>query len=207
MKNYRRLNLPETFLKENLSPSIFNFQEGYNLYSFSDLLSPEVIKCLKKLSLEENYVAVFTNNNKETSIDKRMIHSDIMLNDQNKWQDIICGIHYEFHDTDSNFLWWDMKDVEKIFPISENDNTRSLKFRRLNGIHYQKRGFYGIPNACEMIESVNIQGPTLVRTDIPHTVLYKNLNRNRFSFSLRFKETFKSWEEALEIFKPLIIEK
>lgn len=205
MKYHRRLNLPRNFLKENLSPSIFNFQGGYNLYPFSDVLSQQVIECLKQIPLEEDYVAVFTNNNKETSIDKRMIHSDIRLNNQNKWQDIICGIHYEFDDTDSVFSWWDMKNVKKIFPISEKDDRREIKFQRLNGIHFVKRGFYGIPNTCEMIESVNIKGSVLVRTDTPHTVIYKNLNRNRFSFSLRFKETFKSWEEALEMFKPLIV--
>jgi hypothetical protein len=205
MIHYRRLDLPRNFLKNDLAPSIFDFKGGYNLYSFSEVLSQEVIECLKKIPLQENYVAVFTNNNKETTVDKRMIHSDIMLNTQREWQDIICGIHYEFDDTDSVFSWWNMKSVKKIFPISEKDDKREIKFQRLNGIHFEKRGSLGIPNTCELIESVNIDGPMLVRTDIPHTVVYKNLNRNRYSFSLRFKENYSNWNEALEIFKPIIV--
>jgi hypothetical protein len=202
MKNYRRLSLPKIFLKEDISPHIFNFKGGYNLYPFSEILNHSLLNSLKKIPLEEDYVAVFTNNNKETSIDKRMIHSDIKLGEDNRWKEIICGIHYELLDSESEFLWYDMKQVPEILPLSEKDNTRELKFKRLNGIHFDKRGSFGVPKTCELLESVKIEGPLLVRTNVPHTVLYKNPNRNRYSFSLRFKETYNSWEEALEIFKP-----
>jgi hypothetical protein len=199
---YQRLNFPRNFLKEGLSLSIFDFDGVYALYPFSTVLSEDLLSFLKDFPLEQDFVAVFNSKNKQSGLENRMIHSDISLDKSGHWKDLLFGVHYELEDTVGYFHWWDMKDAEKIYPDSDKDQIRSQKFKRLNGIHYGMRGHFGKLENSEIIETAQITGPTLVRTDVPHCVTYRNPNRNRMSFSLRFQSKFQTWQEVRDFFKP-----
>lgn len=198
---HRKLRFPRKFLKENLSPKLFDFSGAYDLFPFTTVLDDELLKFLENFPLEPDFVAVFNNKNQHGPIENRMIHSDIFFDRNKKWSDILFGVHYELEDTESQFHWWDMKDAEKVFPDSSNDNNRHPRFKRLNGIHYGSRGHLGKLHDSEIIETAEIIGPTLVRTDIPHCVTYQNPNRTRLAFSLRFRSDLKNWDEILDCFK------
>ena len=200
---HQKLRFPKKFLKENLAPRLFDFPGAYNLYPFTTVLDDELLEFLVSFPLEPDFVAVFNNKNQHGPIENRMIHSDIFLDRDKKWKDILFGIHYELEDTRSQFHWWDMKDAEKIFP---NDDIKHLRFKRLNGIHYGRRGHLGKLKNSLLLESTEITGPTLVRTDIPHCVSYLNFKRNRLAFSLRFKYNFQNWNEVLDFFKDYAFE-
>jgi hypothetical protein len=66
----------------------------------------------------------------------------------------------------------------------------------------------GIPETATLLDQTSIDGPTLVRTDIPHTTLYKNTTTNRVGVSVRFfEEDYNhSWDDALVKFAPLFKE-
>lgn len=196
------LNFPRRFLKEHIPVNFFNFTGSYDLFSFSEVLHDELLSFLKDFPLSPDFVAVFSNKNQRGLLENRMIHSDITLDKTGEWKDVFFGIHYELEDTVSQFHWWDTKDIEKIYPDATKDNSRQLRFRKLNGIHYGRRGHLGKFQNSEIIESLEIKGPTLVRTDIPHCVTYYNPNRTRLAFSLRFKSDLKNWQEAVDFFKP-----
>jgi hypothetical protein len=72
----------------------------------------------------------------------------------------------------------------------------------LSGINYGFMGNTIVNNTkFELISSLNLIKPTLVRTDVPHRV--KNLDIiDRWCVSLRFKQDL-SWVEAEQMFSKL----
>lgn len=200
MSNFRKLNFPKKFQKENLPAEWFNFTGGYKVFPFDQILDKALLIFLESFPLQPNYIAVFCHGQQSKTDHK--IHSDIIYNESNKkWEPIPFGITYELSDTVSTWHWWNMQNAEKCFPFSSNDEKRPDRFKKLNGIHFGERSRYGPLEDSEIIESTEIVGPTLVRTDIPHSVTYYNPNRIRLAFSLRFKNQFKNWGEVIDFFQ------
>lgn len=203
MINYRKLNFPKKFLKPGLSDDSFNFTSSYEIYPFSQILCDELLEFLREFPLEPNFAVFFSNRDKTSSVESRLIHTDI-TRINGKWKKMIFGIHYELEDTCSEFCWWDVGNSKECYP-DDQDSRKFFKFQKLNGIHYENRGQLGKNNDTILLESTKIIGPTLVRTDVPHSVIYDNPNRNRVAVSLRFKENFKDWSEVLDFFKIYIL--
>jgi len=203
---YRSLKFPKKFLRENIPLGLLDFPGAYDLFPFRLVLDKELLEFLECFPLEPDFVAVFNNKNQQSTIENRMIHSDIFFDKDKKWKSAFFGIHYELEDTQSRFHWWDMRDAEKIYPDSANDHNRHPRFDRLNGIHYGIRGRLGTFQNSILLDSVEVNGPMLVRTDIPHSVSYQNPNRTRLAFSLRFKTNFQSWQEVLDFFEDYAVE-
>jgi len=200
MTHFRKLNFPKTFQKENLPVEWFSFNGGYKVFSFTQVLHEELLTFLKSFPLEPYYVAVFCHGQK-TKTDHK-IHSDITYDEITKeWKPIPFGVTYELPDTVSTWHWWDMKDAEECLPFSSNDEKRPERFKKLNGIHFGERSRYGPLEDSIVLETTEISGPTLVRTDIPHSITYSNPNRIRLAFSLRFKNDFKNWNEVVNFFQ------
>lgn len=203
---YRPLKFPKKFLRENIPPGLFDFSGAYDLFPFQLVLDEELLEFLSGFPLEPDFVAVFNNKNQQGSIESRMIHSDIFFDRDKKWKSIFFGVHYELEDTQSRFHWWDMLDAEQIYPDPANERKRHPRFDRLNGIHYGIRGRQGTFQNSILLDSVDVNGPMLVRTDIPHSVSYHNPNRTRLAFSLRFKTNFQSWDEVSNFFQDYDLE-
>lgn len=200
MNNFRKLKFPKKFQKENLPREWFVFNGGYKIFPFDKVLDNELLEFLKNFPLKPDYVAVFCHGQQFKNNHK--IHSDIIYDEISKtWQSIPFGITYELDDTLSTWHWWDMKCAKQFLPFSDNDEKRPERFKKLNGIHYGERGHYGPLEDSLVIETAEIFGPTLVRTDIPHSITYFNPNRIRLAFSLRFKNQFKQWDEVVDFFE------
>ena len=53
------------------------------------------------------------------------------------------------------------------------------------------------------LESAEIYGATLVRTDIPHAIINAD-TAGRWALSVRFDPDFDTWEDAVNAFGPLL---
>jgi hypothetical protein len=58
------------------------------------------------------------------------------------------------------------------------------------------------PQDCELIDTVELAGPTLVRIDIPHNVVNHDKDNYRWCLSIRDLSNKWTWEQAVEHFRP-----
>jgi hypothetical protein len=203
MENYKYLNLPanplkdkEGFIKHLAANPVVG---GYNIYD-DRVLSEEVIDAFSQIGLKVKFVAVFSRNDSQSKIPDRLIHADCTLAEDGKtWKKVYAGVNWELHENENEFSWWDMSAIKECWPAE----ILPKKYDSLNGIHYGKRGQLGLDPKAVCLEKAIVSGPTLVRTDIPHMVLYQSGPAKRASISVRFDPDFNSWEEAVEAFKPV----
>ena len=206
MQNYRYLNLPanplrdrDGFLKHLDANPVLG---GYNIYN-KQTLSDEVLEEFSKLNLNVKFIAVFSRNDNSSTLKDRLIHADCALSEDRKsWEKLYAGVNWEIHENENEFSWWDMSAVKECWP--EQIPSPVKKYDSLNGIHYGARLKMGIPEGAVLLEKAVVSGPTLVRTDLPHLVMYKSGPFKRVSISVRFDPDFESWEKAVEIFSPIV---
>lgn len=93
---------------------------------------------------------------------------------------------------------------EEIIESAVDSNLdEATKFKTLHGIHYVRRGHFGIPDGAIKLDETVIDGATLVRTDVPHMTAYDSQLHRRISVSVRFDESqFDSWNQVVEQLKP-----
>ena len=201
--HYQKINLPVNIIKdvEAFDRDLILFRaQMYGFFDPYNTLSNEVLELFSKNNLKPKLIVGFGNNPGEPfTKDNRRIHADIENEGLGEgWKNIICGINFEYypHHT-AEFSWYDMGDLKKCYP-------KQILKDQLNGIHYGVRGKKGIPPEAKLIETAFISGPTLVRTDVPHLVVFNKPEKIRLALSIRFHETWNTWEEALEAFKPLL---
>lgn len=206
MKNYCKLNLLNNPIKDPDGLLTMDITGGYNLRLPEDVLSAEAIDTFKTMGLKPTFVTLFGRNDSYGDKDTRVIHSDIKylggdVTDRNNWQKILFGINWELFQSHNVFSWWNMDGIEEAWP--NEPLSHASKYKILNGVHFVKRGNLGIPTGATMIEETVIDGPTLVRTEIPHMTIYKNPNVKRIGISVRFDERgFKDWNDVLRFFDP-----
>jgi hypothetical protein len=150
----------------------------------------------------------------ESTPEDRVIHRDITrttgapwdnsnVSDPANWRPMYCGVNWELTDSECEFSWFDMSALPEHYPNKIRDVDTRLNV--LNGVHYGDRFMQGVIPGSRLLQTCIFSGPTLVRTDIPHLVLYRSLKktRPRMAVSLRFHETWASWPDALKAFVPL----
>ncbi len=212
MSYYQKLNLPKIpvnnpeFLSKIKGP-------GYNLVLPDRILTDEVMNIFAEHNLKPKFVVLFRGAppGEDGKPEVRIIHTDIQLkpgitqdnkNNKDSWKKLIFGINWELFDTNNLFSWWDMSSHKEYLP-TENDLPKQYEY--LNGIHYGKRLQMGIlPGSVKLAETL-IDGPTMVRTNIPHMTLFNGQpGVQRVGVSVRFDESgINSWEDALEITSAL----
>lgn len=207
MSYFKKLNLPANPLKNSKEISQRNITGGYNIV-LPDVLTDEVLDVFASLGLRPKMVVLFGKNVKEVKPEDRMIHSDVALDKttESQWRRLVAGVNWEIEGSYNDFFWYDMAEIKECWP---NEVLSSgSKFIYLNGIHYGKRFKMGIPDNIKILDKTTIDGPTLVRTDIPHSTLYNNPSTTRVGVSVRFfEEDFDhSWDNALEKFSSIIKE-
>lgn len=207
MSYFKKLNLPNNPLKNSKEISQRNIIAGYNIV-LPDVLTDEVLGIFSSIGLRPKMVVLFGKNTKEVSTDERLIHTDIALDKtvERQWRKLVAGVNWEIEGSHNDFFWYDMSGIDECWP--EEEAKVMIKFNYLNGIHYGERLKMGIPDTAKILDKATIDGPTLVRTDIPHATLYNNPTTNRVGVSVRFhEEDFDhSWDKALEKFSSIIKE-
>ena len=120
------------------------------------------------------------------------VHTDVVWdNTRSAWIPWHCAININLDNTNS-LMYWISTTAPEVFPPVETD--------KLRGTHYGTRHNNKFQNCAEytVLDSFCITSPTLVRTDVAHSV--KNLdNKDRWCVSLRFKgnPTFEECKEKL----------
>lgn len=206
MSHYLKLNLPANPLKVDLSEiSEQEIHGGYNLMRPEKVIKDEILDTLAQLKLRPTYVALFGRNDLDSSLEDRLIHTDVRLGADGFWRKIIFGLNWEIENSSNEFSWWDMTGLTEIYPFEEQPQGFS-KYKILNGIHFIDRAKFGVPAEAKQLESTMIDGATLVRTDVPHMTLYKSNTYKRLGISIRFDESdLSSWDDVLERFRPLAL--
>ena len=206
MLPYRILDLPENPLNNLplvIEKNKFRTNQTDDPYSIIEpnILKRDIISRFSDLGLDIEFVVVFkTYMIPYGGIKSRMIHSDIHCNG-NQWRSIPFAVNWEIGPNKLGlFRWYNMDLCEKIYPPEHQKN--SPKFSRLSGIHYQQWRNNGIPVDAVEIASTYTNRPLLVRTDLPHLVLYRGLGR--MAMSLRFKQDL-TWDEAVERLDSMVV--
>ena len=206
MTYFKKLNLPSNPLKDSKEVSQRIITMGYNIVLPEEVLTSEILDCFKNIGLRPKMVVLFGKNTKEVKPADRMIHSDVALDKtiQQQWRKLVAGVNWEIEGSYNDFFWYDMGEIKECWP--DEILYSGSKFNYLNGIHYGERFKMGIPGTAKILDKTTIDGPTLVRTDIPHSTLYNNPTTTRVGVSVRFhEEDFDhSWDTALEKFESLI---
>ena len=219
MTYYQKTNLPQHPLKLPITQELLDWHSTPNVESYSiweqDILSDELLTIFNNLNVKVKNCIFFCAHDNFKKAESRIIHSDIFLNsDTMTWENHICGINWELTENKNEFLWWNTTELEKFYPEMESKSTKqNKKESRLTGIHYGKRENNGIPIGAVLLDSTQIDLPTLVRTDVAHTVSYDrqpndsniyNFN-TRMSLSVRFIPQWTTWDEACKFFKNIIL--
>jgi len=118
-------------------------------------------------------------------------------------------IHLDGYYVDNKLL----TPVYAINWVTNPENTSLRWFKKNHG--NEGRSFvtsgkttltYWEPEDVTLIHEKQVSGPTLVRVDIPHQGV-NNSDLPRWCYSLRLAPFVKSWEEAVELFSDLIIDR
>lgn len=181
---------------------------GYNIALPQAVLTDEIMDIFKAAGLRPKMVVLFGRRDGKSTVDDRLIHTDVAADSRvpGNWRKLVAGVNWEIEGSVNDFYWYDMTGIKECWP--DEELGAASKFNYLNGIHFIERLKMGIPETATLLDQTSIDGPTLVRTDIPHTTLYKNTTTNRVGVSVRFhEEDFNhSWDEALVKFAPLFKE-
>jgi hypothetical protein len=208
MKNHCKIKLPDTLIKnrELLEQFVPTPPMDYGFFEPNAVLSDELLAVFDQLKIKARSVVVFGHKpNTIPTKERRLIHTDVMNKTGTEWNKIVCGINWELYEhTITDFHWWDMSALPEVWPTPL---TTPQAYHGLNSIHYGHRLKFGMDPSGILLDTTVIthNTPTLVRTNVPHQTAFNTRGEPRLSLSVRFHETWDTWEEALEIFKPLII--
>jgi hypothetical protein len=199
------LNLSEHPLIED-----FEFPENFNEgmpFKYAPiakhLIKKEILDQLESLGQEFGGAILFRKAPNAISV----LHSDLLF-DEGEWKLWHAAINWNLTNAKSRMEWYDAKtdkSIEEEKPLDWWQKNFEVPYF-LSGIHYEDATHKPKldPDKFTLLESRNIQGPTLVRTDIPHRIIQMD-NIVRWTLSIRLK-TNHSWTEALKIFDTVISE-
>lgn len=198
-----KLNLPKDPLVDAQTVASTMITGGYNLVKPREVLTDEVMDIFSDLKLKPKFVTLFGFCNKTSTIDTRLIHTDLQQQPDLTWKKLLFGINWEIGDAENILSWWDMDAVKACYP----GPIMPSKYKTLNGIHYVDRFNLGIPEGAVKLDETTLTfdtGPTLVRTDVAHMAVYKSKRLNRVGVSVRFDESqFDEWSDVVDYLNPV----
>jgi hypothetical protein len=212
---YKHLNLPINPIKSTYSiPSerfddpdkkhmVFKHHQAFIEVDPEEILKEEIIDTFKSKNLNPSTAVLFRAVLPRLRQDA-LLHSDVEIVHATAWKKVICSVNWELTPNVSPKFYWFKTTKEPVMPPKDFLSVTDIK---LFGVHYGNRYQLGINTDEDTpIESVSTNiGPLLVRTDIPHLVEIDDAQpKVRYALSIRFKNRFKSWEEAVELFQPLV---
>lgn len=218
MSYYKKLNLPANPFKDwdavyadvlnEFSAPRFMDKNHINVNPHG-LLSDEMEATADELDIKIIDIVCFCNGRAKSFKETRVIHKDQYWDYQNKeWKSYHCGINWELRATNL-FSWWNMDALPAMPPKPPYKSINGhvvidTELAKLHGVHYRKRLGMGIPAGAIKLDETYIDGPTLVRTDVPHLTVFDDTSI-RVGVSLRIDETeLNSWDKIVERFTPVI---
>jgi hypothetical protein len=236
MTYIKKLKLLKTPLRDNVIDELIAMKKDYvesvsairdisrhpvvvNPYVVTDtvrFLRPELLDTFRSFGVEPTYFVNFGQTDRTSYTTP--IHTDISPQAGNK--PVPFAINWELTSIESLWRWWDIANAPEVnltlIPLGQlasqvaaPQHARSL----LNGLRYGNTDEFNDQSNTKLgfrvIESQQVLPHTayLIRTDVPHNVAYVNPSPNRVSISLRFSMTeIPTWEDAVELFAPLIVE-
>jgi hypothetical protein len=205
MNFYRRLKLPLNPLKNSdsfINQHMYNrtFRDSYMVES-QDNLTDETLELLSLTKLDIDFIIVFRTFGELGPAEDRYIHSDLQW--RREWKNLPFGVNWEigYEKNHAVFQWWDMSAYEPKYPPITHAGDKT--FSKLTGLHYGQYNIKGVPEKAKLLEEVETSRPLLVRTDMPHSVVFSS--QRRMAISVRFKQLL-DWNSTLTAFSPLILE-
>lgn len=204
---YAKINLPPKERLLNYDLLLASDQEPKNLFNMHtpEVLTKEANEFFKDNNLTVKFILNFlipaSYPGTESS---RVLHTDNRTVDGVRCP-IFCGINFELTDpTDITWTWYNTESVPRSYR-DHGDSTDFEKEIRMRAEVYNDRG---VPEGAVPVERLSYTANDiyLVRTDLPHMITYDCYGKPRSSISIRFEETWNSWEECWEVFKPLMKE-
>ncbi len=191
MQNHYKLNIPVKLLKDNIDMQHYIDLVYYkpesawamNLVKHEEFLTEESIEFFKNFGIEILSECIFFRGNTNSNLD---IHIDTI----DGVTHCIWGINIVWGSANSEMFWYSSLPGKKNNIKISTGGTPYIQFDRADVV-------------C--IESARIEGPCLVRTNIPHNVTNRDIANIRWCLSIRATAKFSTWEETVEFFKPLII--
>lgn len=218
MSYYKKLNLPSNPFKDwdtvygqvkEKFPLGKITQTYHTIYDPEGLLTDELVNILDSIGVKVTHVVLFCSGRGLSFKETRLIHSDLTWDEERKsWIDFHCGINWELSGINT-FSWWDMSKTKPVYPLppysgmNENGPIINTELAILNGVHFDNRLQMGIHKNAVMLEEVCMDGPMLVRTDVPHQTVFTS-GKVRVGVSLRIDETeLNSWDKIVKQFAPV----
>lgn len=205
------------FLKHNLSILNDKSKEleytprhwGYNVFSknIEKYINTDLLDLLIGNNLKPKLLVLFKGSSNKRDTEKSLLHSDVYYYFKNKkYQYHYCGLNQELTNSKAIFHWWEPINAKPIYPNIANIVNEDLIY--LDGVHFESRSklFKDPKEKFKLLETTNYdnQKLILVRTDIPHSVIYES-DQPRLSVSLRFDTSlFNSWNDVLNRFERLL---
>lgn len=190
----------------NIVNNILNITDTYEFFQ-RDILSDELLAIFDSIGVEVSFCVLFCSRDNRRQVEDRVLHSDIFLTKDMKWKYHVCAINWELTQCENEFSWWDTTGLSCHFPAVTNSRDFKLKSE-----HFGNRRNIGIPEGAVKLDSFQLVGPELVRTDRAHIVSYSSTNnanfynfKNRMSLSVRFVPKWNNWSEARTAFKSILV--
>jgi hypothetical protein len=181
MKLHYKLNLPTNPIKENIKWPEFGNTKINFANADSSILTDELLNWFDDVNLAPDVLLLMTP--PMTSI---TIHSDGGRNDPP-----LCAINWSIFVTNYKMQWFKVNETP---PVTKGDLVSKTAYEAI---------FYKEDN-CTLIDETSDVGPVLVNNVIPHRAV--NLeNKTRWCVSIRINPRFKTWESAVDFFKPWIV--
>ena len=182
MKLYYKLNLPAIPIKENIVwPEFGTSKINFANADASLILTDELNEWFREINLVPDVLLLMTR-----PLSTIAIHSD-------GGQDTpsLCAINWTLFVNDYKMQWFKANEVP---PVTTGDLVSQTTYQAT---------FYN-EKECTLIDETSYTGPMLVNNLIPHRAV--NLeNKTRWCVSVRINPRFKTWESAVEFFKPWIV--
>jgi len=194
----QRLSLPENpFIKDYELPKNLYLDKGNRYFPIDKkYLNNETSSLFKSLGLEVGGIIVF----KKHQFGISPIHTDILL-EKKQWTIWNAAVNYNLTKSRSKMMWFETS-LNKVYPIHTH-SYQPLDYY-LSGIHYGKQSNKDYRDSSfKLLDEEDIQAPTLVRTDVPHTTINLD-NIDRICASVRFKNNY-TFDELKKKFKEFLI--
>lgn len=134
-------------------------------------------------------------------------HRDLKW-DGNQWKlDYVFSLNYEFT-LDQHDVWWNfwLVDEKECYP----PEPKSPSDGYFASIHYNKRQSgaeavdQGDPAKHLWLERLDLDCPTVCRTEIAHSVHHDNASVPRYAITVRFQQRLDNWQHVLQTFAPVL---
>jgi hypothetical protein len=180
MKNYYRLKF-KNFLQKEIDTSLMPDSTAWQMFNidYREYLDPDFLTKLTDKSIIPEVGFIF----KGPPRSIQPIHIDGYENETRKWA--------------INIAWGSSEYSMKWYKIINNKSILRSTQVITPYLHFDK-------NNVEEIDKVNnMSFPTLIRTDVPHSV--ENYSNNfRYSFTLRGRYYYNNWNIIVKALSPYI---